>query len=1576
MPQERPGSEDPSRGPIEDSAFDRLLAQIRAWRDALVNLNRRSRLLYFRESRRSSFRIVKPEIAELLALIPDAKSAGAGIWEPPDKNEPPAGPEEEEIATNIADGASLRQILRNLERRSTQEDLEKGIWILYVAIGFLDWNESPEERVSSPILFVPVKLSRDGPKSQFQLSREESDPSVNPALTIKLESDFGIVLPSIEDLDEEDPDAFLRAVEEAVKPQEGWAVRRDVLVSTFSFHKEAMYRDLLDNEEVISAHAVVRAIVMGPNAGIDLSVGEISDEEIDSQAPPEEVATILDADASQRRALAAATAGHSFIMDGPPGTGKSQTIANLIAELLRQGKRVLFVSEKIAALEVVRKRLRAAGLGDLTLELHSHKATRREVARSLGHALRSRTRPGAELPASDLVALQRTRKELTDYCRALNESRPDLQRTLHSVLGEIASLQHLPQAPHPVRGGPLTTAELSGIQDAAARLGRAWGPVADGPRFVWRGTTLRRLDERLRFDVRSRLTEASRTLSTLREASRNFADELGLSPPDKVADALALASLATCLASKRGAIDARWLTSRRDDAVVAAIEVLAEAASRIDARGKALVGDAGCEAGVFGRADREVIERLLTSLRADSLDAAGLESAGESRLRTLMELLRATADQVAASDVLASEIASAMSANPGAARLEETTRLALVAVCCAPKSVPDPAWLEPAVLAEVRRAAAALEKASGAHKSIEASAAAVFLPSILEVDLEPLRLRFEKLHRGAFKFFHRKYWADRTLLARCTVEQRATPEAIRHLQAAIDWKSTRRELRKKEELHGRALGRFYDGDATDFSDLNSAIEAAEALVSAKPDYVATNSLAAVIANPRVASEALRRGRHLRQVLDEIDTCLSAGLPPSCAEVIRREPLRDAVAALRGMAAAIAEVVSRLAQLDAARKGRPSASACELLRWSDWKSELDSLVAAYRREESLHAPMLGDVYHGIGTDWQALRAGAEWVKEAKRLAGGEAPPGREEVWLHPTGQLTQVLEAAATHLAARSAVASLFEPPYDEEKKRTLDGSFDEVARHLGELDERVNDIEDWGAHLEAFRALTEEGFAATLSFCVDARVDHDAVEPIVRRSVLEAWSDEILSLDPRLKNARREERDQAVRRFQELDRKLIKASAARVIAACNSRMPSTLMGAAAVIAREAEKEKRHMPVRRLLEEAGEVALSLKPCFMMSPLSVSQFLPSRLHFDVVVFDEASQVRPEDSINSVYRGSQLVLAGDQKQLPPTSFFELADDGTEEWEEDQLEDFTSVLDLAKASGQVPSVPLQWHYRSQHEDLITFSNYSFYGGRLLTFPSAHAGGGDLGVELIRIDGVYRRGGARDNPIEAAAVVGRVLHHLRQSPGRTIGVVAFSDAQANAIEAALELKAKDVPELRGIISDDRLDGFFVKNLESVQGDDRDIIIFSVGYGPDENGRLSLNFGPINRKGGERRLNVAITRARRRLEVISSISAEDIRMDVASEGMKHLRRYLDFAARPANRVQALATDLGPSGLDVESPFEDEVARVIRSWGFSVVPQVGCAEYRIDLGVVHPGHAGQYVLGVECDGAACSAPHFG
>jgi len=398
--------------------------------------------------------------------------------------------------------------------------------------------------------------------------------------------------------------------------------------------------------------------------------------------------------------------------------------------------------------------------------------------------------------------------------------------------------------------------------------------------------------------------------------------------------------------------------------------------------------------------------------------------------------------------------------------------------------------------------------------------------------------------------------------------------------------------------------------------------------------------------------------------------------------------------------------------------------------------------------------------------------------------------------------------------------------------------------------------------------------------------------------------------------------------------------------------------------REIMKKRWKMPIRKLFAAIPRLVQMLKPCMLMSPLSVSHFLDSsKIQFDLVVFDEASQVFPEDAVGSIMRAKQVVVVGDNKQLPPTAFFKNTD-----YEMDRLEDeedyfavnLESILDEASVIG-IEHKSLLWHYRSRNEQLIHFSNHHFYDGHLVTFPSNHYDDGDYGVYLDYLPGgVYDRGKTRTNPSEVQRITEIVMAFAKTHPDKSLGIVTFNEAQKDAITERIENARLSDQTCEAFFNDERNEPFFVKNLESVQGDERDVIVFSIGYGKDASGRMTYNFGPLNREGGERRLNVAVTRAREKVVVVSSITYRDIPPDKA-HGVKYLREYLMFAENPMEKQPA---DSEPS--DCKTAFESDIKRELERMGYQADLQVGYSKYKIDLAVKDPKRSGKYVLAIECD----------
>lgn len=405
----------------------------------------------------------------------------------------------------------------------------------------------------------------------------------------------------------------------------------------------------------------------------------------------------------------------------------------------------------------------------------------------------------------------------------------------------------------------------------------------------------------------------------------------------------------------------------------------------------------------------------------------------------------------------------------------------------------------------------------------------------------------------------------------------------------------------------------------------------------------------------------------------------------------------------------------------------------------------------------------------------------------------------------------------------------------------------------------------------------------------------------------------------------------------------------------------------AILKHELQKSRRHKPVRQLAIEMGDALNRLAPCMLMSPLSIAQFLPAdQPPFDLVIFDEASQIAPWDAIGSIARGKQVVIAGDPRQMPPTNFFSR---GPNAGDDDTAEDMESILDECLGAG-VPSHSLSWHYRSRHESLIAFSNHRYYDSNLITFPAADTRAS--AVEWRRVEGVYAKGKGRYNQAEAEAIVSETVKRLTDpafvAAGHSIGIITLNSDQQKLINDLLDNARKQYPQIEPFFQDTQTEPVVVKNLETVQGDERDLIMLGIGYGPTEPGAqvMSMNFGPLNKDGGWRRLNVAITRSRREMLVFSSFDPSMIDLNrTNARAVRDLKHFIEFAQRGP---RALAEAVHGSVGGYDSPFEEAVAQGLRRLGWEVVPQIGVSRFRIDLGIVHPDRPGDYLAGVECDGA--------
>ncbi|GAK34153.1 hypothetical protein JCM17846_28270 [Iodidimonas nitroreducens] len=635
------------------------------------------------------------------------------------------------------------------------------------------------------------------------------------------------------------------------------------------------------------------------------------------------------------------------------------------------------------------------------------------------------------------------------------------------------------------------------------------------------------------------------------------------------------------------------------------------------------------------------------------------------------------------------------------------------------------------------------------------------------------------------------------------------------------------------------------------------------------------------------------------------------------------------------------------------------------------------------EEDWLESCLGAEWRGERTPFASLLNISIWLAQIKRSGTfSEAASIKEALLAFPDPcDIAKALEDRAKTCRAtiETSIARLRFDLEEAEIGNSIETvPMGELAAILADMQADTGRYNDWTRLVHSIDLARSRNAGGIIDAVTEGTIAPDDAKSEFTYACAEARWNAARAARPELNTLSQLDRHERVRLFRNLEKGHINTAKILILSRHFEQMPRGTMGEMGVIRREIGRKRGHKPIRWMMKNAGSMVQRIKPVMLMSPISVAQFLPpGSVSFDLLVIDEASQIRPEDALGVVARAKQIVVVGDQKQLPPTSFFDRLVDDTEESDDEDEDapvgataaDMESILSLCEASG-LRSRMLEWHYRSRDPSLISVSNAEFYDSNLVLPPSPLQLDADYGLKFRHIPGIYvsgRSGAGRKgtNRIEAEAVAQAVASHARNWPDLSLGVVAFSKAQANMLTEVLELERRRDSVLDAFLREGRHEDVFVKNIENVQGDERDVILISVGYGPQEpNGRLnSMSFGPVNGEGGERRLNVLFSRARIRCEVFASFDPGDIDPTRSKHvGPRILKRFLDFA-KTGNMEERVAT-----GAEADSPFEEDVAAVIRSLGYLADPQVGTAGFRIDLGVRHPDQPGQYLLAVECDGA--------
>lgn len=1440
----------------------------------------------------------------------------------------------------------LERKLNNISAKCRTWVQETGINVLHIAYGFLEWGE-PNQTVTSfaPLVLCSAQIEkrRTSEGIEFYISGTGEEPEVNAVLAEKMRIDFGVEIPifsggSIE--------TYLSSIAAIVPKSITWKVRRQIAVGVFPSARMAMYHDIDPSHPKFIYSDIVRTLLGGVSSDTTLPFADeynVDEPEIEKKVP----FTVLDADSSQFSTLVDLANGKNLAVEGPPGTGKSQTIVNAIASALSDGKKVLFVAEKSAALNVVKSRLEAIGLGEFLLPLQAEKSTREKVISSV----RARVEMRCPRPVRDyeerLVEFRRVRAQLAEYIELLTMEFEHSGMTVHEILGKnIATAGFLEGVPpdvleeSEVDEAYLSKSGIAKLRSLSASTEQAFVGIA-GAHPYWKGTNLIQADK---FVVEEICNLTARAAVSCRQAIalRSELEASSLSGSENTQNLeLILQSLEEI---------ERLLEKGLDDVLLALLQPNCAQLfkSFLDRCEICLRVEKGLADTFSAQIDDALLEsvrqinQLVSKHSINTLDVDSLRVDVEDRKEGLRQARNLT-EILSPLVKIFPEASSWNVASIGKMKklIEKHGRESLL---CRSPATNDPS--SASVILQICSEIASLKKIKDQLDG-EVSLA-------VDVDISALSHAISVLRSGQFfsVLFSEYRKAKRLASDLVVVDRFDNAVVLPKLELLLSYRRAEKELLKNTQAAALFGFRFrgVETDEKPFVELVAFYEAIRRDLSG-PD-----------------------GKSMREFLrtadiEDIDTipALPSSTPDATLETLQAD-LSKAKEEIEKFEEVVDLLQPLLTIFHVAADVRPSVLV-------DLQEQVNFVLNERRNlsENEEVSSFLGAQFLGADTPNAAVIEAAEWALKYSSVAQKLVPIIKHKQSMVAMSNIRRMLEVRSdvTGLVSRICEKACLDKEHfigrggENEIADFLEGAASDHGGLLSHsaLASSLFDLRDTGTSSFVEHYMLAEGSGGDLSKKLEALALRKLAKRIFSKHGQKLSRYSGSRLDDLRASLARQDRDIIKLSRQQLSSQIHAQAKPPLGNGSGKKSAWTDM---ALIDNELGKQQRFISVRDLTQRAGRALLQLKPCWMMSPLAVAQYVPKgMLNFDLCIIDEASQMPPEAAIGALLRCKQVMVVGDTNQLPPSSFFKsVMDDDDADEDENVLDE--SILEMANSTFR-PSRRLRWHYRSRHSGLIKFSNRLVYDDNLVVFPSATEAMAKMGVEYRAVKGLYKSG---TNSIEARAVVDAALEFMRTDPNRSLGIVTLNKKQQSLIQEEFDQALNRDNFAAAYIEawkekNDGLEEFFIKNLENVQGDERDVIFIGTVYGPEsQGGRVAQRFGPINGLAGKRRLNVLFSRAKEKIVTFSSMTSADILADeTGNAGVYMLKRWLEYSA----------TGVLDGGINTarepDSDFEIFVMDQIRAMGYEPVPQVGVAGYFIDIGIKHPSWPYGFVLGVECDGAS-------
>jgi len=1551
----------------------------------------------------------------------------------------------------------LEKILKKLELNSKNIIQETGTNMLYLILGILEWSETDNSEVllNSPLVTIPIILKRDSLNTNsttYEYIIEYSGETIetNKSLAEKLKNDFDIKLPEF--TEEINFEKYILEIQKICKNRKNWKIKNNAFLDFLQFNKILLYKDLDTNiwGDLLYKNKILNDIFLGKNS-TNISYAPI-EYNIDENQIANKIPLILDADSSQHSAIIDVLNGKNIVIEGPPGTGKSQTISNMIASLIAEGKNVLFVSEKLAALEVVYKRLEKNNLGDFCLELHSHKSKKIKVLESLSNRLNKSYKSPDEI---DIIKteLNTKKKELKKYIDVLHSSYGKTNKTLFEIFWLVEKYYkvsqylkfNIPNAKN------FTLLEIDNIEEQLKKYQRFLENY-DFQSFYWNGFEIENLEfknkENFIIDLKNlynsykKLETYFSNIDTENELNETKFIKLFLENNSSYLENEFQINLLNIL-NKNTNIFSNYLEiSEQYNSIFTNIQNQIKNIELLT--------------------DKEI--NFLINLNEEiiiDIDNKYIQTKKEydNILSHLQSILNFDFENIEHFKKDLSSIEEFLYPNISLNKLNEVylintsfltllskfekTQKELFTLIGIPKTFDiytiNNLFEGLKLIQEIdEELYINLSSDAGSSKYLNLINIAkqqqeklinLKVKNELYFDLKKLntknieeieQIKIDLLDKkdSIFKIFSTKFKKAKNNYINLlnTNLSLNSNEWIKQLDEAIDYLKLKNEYENNIEFKIN-FHNLFNGTNTQWNKIEILSNWAKQVrkniknytylefilkgdeqifISLNSYYKELNEILAQFNQYIKTIQQIYPPHFIKNIFTNIDDIDISTLKNKLLDLNQNidKYLLKIDTRITNKNIEIDKIISLLNKYYVINQQYNESKIFinkflnqNLISFIDIQKISLLEIRTLLKEKSLIDNKLNETINYINNYLNyKLNLDEKEKKEIKKHL--------KLINIIQNSNLSNSLKISLIKnynetFNLLKSIKKEYDINLNLNKKIQLYGNinfsifytqkltkYKIITEKLSKIDEYTKDLSIWIDYKNLIISIKKFALTEIINGIENNALPVKHIIDCFFYNFYNSILKEVFFEFPLLNQFNKLSHEELINKFKKLDIKLIELNKQFVASKASQRhFPPANSGGTIknftnlkLIQHEISKKKRHIPIRQFVKRAGKAIQALKPCFMMSPLSVAQYLPpNELDFDILIIDEASQLRPEEALGLIARTKQIVIVGDPKQLPPTSFFNYSNEDENE-NETILDNTESILDSC-INLYNPIRRLKWHYRSKHESLITYSNKKFYDNDLIVFPSPTSiKNHELGVKYTYIsNGIYHSGNSqRYNIIEAESLVKNIIEQMAIYPNKSLCIGTFNTSQRDLIQNLIDKEEKRNSIVRDYISkwENSSEPFFVKNLENLQGDERDVIFISTTYGPDKNTKKVMQrFGPINQDTGWRRLNVLITRAREKMHIFTSMKSDDIIIgENSSKGVIALKGFLKFL-ETGNSLNEI--DITNKGFD--SPFEESVYQLLDDIGIKTIPQVGVAGYFIDL-AVKSNNSDDFILAIECDGA--------